>query len=187
MTTPRTARAAGQPVPPGAGTPAATPDFDIHKINPMALWREWVVRSEAQWSEALAGLLQDPRAAGPLNRQVEEARHAQRLFGEMAQGTLAMANLPSRSDIEALDERLGRVEDGLAALGAELVRVREALVQSGHSAAADAQPPRTRKAPVAAPGASSAPAAPSVPAEPAAGAGAASRRQPRPARSTRPA
>jgi hypothetical protein len=130
------------PQPPGAAAP------DWKAINPMALWRDWLVRNEAQWSEAVATLMKDPRASEPLNRQVEEARHAQRLFAEMAQGTLAMANLPSRSDLEALDERLGRVEDGLAALGAELVRLREALVAAGHAAAAQARPPRTRKASV---------------------------------------
>ena len=76
---------------------------------------------------------------------------------EMAQASLAAANLVSRSDIEALDERLGRVEDGLVQVSAELSKLRQALVAGG-AATAPAKPARDRKAPAATQG--KAPAAP---------------------------
>ena len=116
---------------------------DWSKFSPMTVFRDWVAKSEAQWSQTVSELMKDPRASGMLNRQIDEARMMQRMFAEFAQGTLAMANLPSRSDVEGLDERMGRVEDGLAALSAEVVRLREAL---GARAAAPA-PARTRRAP----------------------------------------
>ncbi len=123
--------------------------FDPNSFNPLAMWRDWVARSEAQWSEAAAKLMQDPRAGGALTKQVEEARLAQRMFAEMAQGSLALVNLPSRTDLEGLDERMGRLEDGLASVSAELVRMREALA-GGVAPAVDAvRPARTRKAPAA--------------------------------------
>ena len=125
-------------------------DFDWNKVSPMAMWRDWVAKSEAQWSEAAANLLKDPKAGTVLTRQIEEARLAQRMFAEMAQASLAVVNLPSRSDVEGLDERMGRIEDGLAALGAELVRMREALVAGGVGAVAAASPPRSRRATAAA-------------------------------------
>ncbi len=125
------------------------PTVDLSKLNPLAMWREWVAKSEAQWSEAAATLMKDPRAGGPLNKQVEEARLAQRMFGEMAQASLALVNLPSRTDLEGLDERLGRLEDGLANVSAELVRLREALAAQGAPALAAQRPARTRKAPTA--------------------------------------
>lgn len=124
---------------------------DWNKMSPATMWREWIVKSEAQWSEALSTLMKDERAGSVLNRQIEEARQMQRMFAEMAQAGLASANLPSRSDFEALDERLGRLEDGVAGISAALVQLRSALVGSGAAHAAEAggnpRPPRNRKPP----------------------------------------
>jgi hypothetical protein len=114
-------------------------------LNPMAMWRDWIVKSEAQWSEAMSGLLKDERAGTALKRQVDEARMAHRQFGEMAQAAMAAAYLPTRADIEAIDERMGKLEDGLAQLSAQVVALRDALVAQG--AAKVACVPRTRVAP----------------------------------------
>jgi hypothetical protein len=123
-------------------------EFDWNKLSPMVIWRDWLAKSEAQWSESLSQLLKDPKAGGTVRRQVDEMRMAHRQFSEFAQASLAAANLPSRSDFEALDERLGRVEDGLAQVGAQLSMLREALVAQGAAAPA-ARPARNRKAPTA--------------------------------------
>jgi Staphylococcal nuclease homologue len=114
-------------------------------LNPVAMWRDWIVKSEAQWSEAMSGLLKDERAGTVLKRQVDEARMAHRQFGEMAQAAMAAAYLPTRADVEALDERMGKLEDGLAQVSAQIVALREALVAQG--AAKIERVPRTRAAP----------------------------------------
>ena len=132
--------------PPPAGAPAAADTLDWNTLSPLAMWRDWVARSESQWSEAVSQLLKDPRSGGALNRQLDELRMAHRLFGEMAQASLAASNLPSRSDLEALDERLGRVEDGLAGVAAELSRLRMALESAVPAASvAPARPARNRR------------------------------------------
>jgi hypothetical protein len=118
---------------------------DPNPFNPVALWRDWIVKSEAQWSEAMSGLLKDERAGPLLKRQVDEARMLHRQFSEAAQAALAAGNLPSRGDIEALDERMGRIEDGLAQVSAALVALRGALAEQG--AVRVQRPPRTRAAP----------------------------------------
>ena len=139
--------------PPPAGAAAAADTLDWNTLSPLAMWRDWVARSESQWSETVSQLLKDPRAGGALNRQLDELRMAHRLFGEMAQASLAASNLPSRSDLEALDERLGRVEDGLALVAAELARLRTALESAAPAVAqaATPRPARTRKPAAAAP------------------------------------
>jgi hypothetical protein len=114
-------------------------------LNPVALWRDWIVKSETQWSEAMSGLLKDERAGAVLKRQIDEARMAHRQFGEMAQAALAAAYMPTRADIEALDERMGRLEDGLAQVSAQVVALREALAAQG--AVKIARVPRNRKPP----------------------------------------
>ena len=132
-------QATTQPSPSAA---AEAPDWNA--LSPVALWREWIARSEAQWSEAVSQLLKDPRAGGALNRQLDELRMAHRLYGEVAQAALAAANVSSRSDLEALDERLGRVEDGLAAVAAELAQLRVALAPLAPLAPAVAAPTPAR-------------------------------------------
>lgn len=126
-------------------------ETDWNKMSPATLWRDWIVKSEAQWSEALSTMMKDERTGSALNRQIEEARQMQRMFAEMAQAGLASANLPSRSDFEALDERLGRLEDGLAGVNAALVQLRSALVSKGAARVADVggnpRPTRDRKPP----------------------------------------
>ena len=123
-------------------------DFDFNAFSPATMWRDWIVKSEAQWSETLSGLMKDPRAGSVLKKQVDEARMMHRQFGEMAQAALAAAHLPSRGDFEAIDERMGKLEDALAQLSAEVVALRHALVAQG--AAKVARVPRTRAAPKAA-------------------------------------
>ena len=103
-------------------------EIDWSKLSMAAMWRDWVVKSEQQWSEHMSRLLKDETTGGVLRRQVDEARMTHKMFGEMAQMSLAAANLPSRTDFEALDERMGRVEDGLSAVQAELAQLRAALV-----------------------------------------------------------
>lgn len=141
---------AGAPGAAAAFVPPFVPlDADWTRLSPVTLWREWVAKSEAQWSESMSQWLKDPQAAAGLNRQVDEMRLMHRQYAEMAQAALAAANLPARSDFEALDERLGRIEDGLAQVGAELSRLREALaardaVAAPAALARDRQPPRAK-------------------------------------------
>jgi hypothetical protein len=120
-----------------------TQPIDWNEFSPAKLWRDWVVKSEAQWSETLSTLLKDERAGRVLKKQIDEARMMHRQFGEMAQAAMTAAYMPTRADIEAIDERMGRLEDGLAQLGAQVVALREALVAQG--AAKVARVPRTRK------------------------------------------
>lgn len=124
-------------------------ETDWNKLNPAAMWRDWIVKSEQQWSETMSKMLKDERTAGPLSKQIDEARMMHRQFSEMAQMGLAAANLPSRTDLEMLDERMGRLEDGFAAVCAELSQLRAALVKSGAAqsggAGLAARPARNRK------------------------------------------
>ena len=121
-------------------------EMDWSKFSMAAMWRDWVVKSEQQWSENMSRLLKDEKIGGVLTKQIDEARMMHKMFGEMAQMSLAAANLPSRTDFEALDERMGRVEDGMSAVQAELAQLRAALVSARAIApAAGAAPARTRK------------------------------------------
>lgn len=121
-------------------------DFDWNKMNPATMWRDWVIKSEGQWSEAVSKMMKDNGVGGNMmTRQLDEARMMHRMFSEMAQATLAGANLPSRTDFEALDERIGRIEDGLAGVSAALLQLRNALVTQGAAKPVRAKPTRNRQ------------------------------------------
>lgn len=129
---------------------------DWNKLSPAYLWRDWIAKSEAQWSEAVSQMLKNEHTGEALNRQLSEMQLMQRQFAELAQASLAAANLPSRSDFEALDERMGRLEDGLAQVAAGLSQLRQALAASTTSpalagAAVATRPSRNRKPASAAP------------------------------------
>lgn len=133
---------------------AAGPDHtalpDWSALSPVRLWRDWIVQSEAQWSEAVSQLLKDERTGEALNRQVSEMQLMHRQFSELAQASLAAANLPSRTDLEALDERMGRLEDGMAHLAAAVSQLAQAIAASQAPAGAakpvgTARPRRDRK------------------------------------------
>ncbi len=121
------------------------PSTDWSQLNPQAIWRDWVVKSEQQWSEALSTLMKDKRAGGALTTQVAQARMMQKQFGEMMHMSLAAGNLPSRTDIEGLEERLGRVEDGLAALAAQVSQLTLALLGKNLVKPTTKTPTRNRK------------------------------------------
>ena len=121
-------------------------EIDWSKMSMTTMWRDWIVKSEQQWSENLSRLLKDEKTGPVLTKQMDEARMMHKMFGEMAQMSLAAANLPSRTDFEALDERMGRIEDGMSAVQAELAQLRVALVASRAVASATGTiPARTRK------------------------------------------
>lgn len=102
--------------------------LDWNKLSLAHLWRDWIAKSEGQWSEAVSQLLKNEYTGEALNRQLSEIQLMHRQFSELAQASLAAANLPSRSDFEALDERMGRLEDGLAQVAAGLSQLSQSLV-----------------------------------------------------------
>ena len=134
--------------------------IDWNAVSPVKMWRDWIVKSEAQWSETVSKLLKDERTGGALSRQLDEMQLMHRQFSEFAQASLAAANLPSRSDFEALDERMGRLEDGLAQLAAAVAQLSHALAARATADGAKAGEVSVVKRPVR----SRRPPAPAVPA-----------------------
>ncbi len=129
---------------------AALPDWNA--FSPARLWRDWIVKSEAQWSDTVSQLLKDERTGEALNRQISEMQLMHRQFSELSQASLAAANLPSRTDLEALDERMGRLEDGLAHLAAAVSQLAQAIAASASNAGTPkavgkAKPRRDRRPP----------------------------------------
>jgi hypothetical protein len=111
-------------------------------LDPMRAWRDWFIGAEKEWSEGLTRLMKDETVARSLGHDFNASLHRQKMFAEVVGQTLATMNLPSRDEILALGERMGRIEDGLAAVQASLTQLHRS---SAAPAAQPARPPRTRK------------------------------------------
>lgn len=119
-------------------------DRDNYFMEPMRMWREWVQKSEKQWSEALTEMMADEKSSKMFGHYFQEWLHAQNMFTEMVGQQLAALNLPSRADVLGVEDRLGGVEDALSTLTAEINQLKKQLATSSQAPAA-AKPRRTRK------------------------------------------
>lgn len=123
---------------------------DDNQLNPVRLWREWFVKSEKAWSQAMTDMMGDERFSKGMGRYMQEALHTHRMFSESMAQYLANLNLPSRQDILDLSDRMGQVEDALAAVQVELRELRTRIAQGVNAAPAASERPkpvRTKRPP----------------------------------------
>jgi hypothetical protein len=116
--------------PPKPPTPALA-------MDPAKAWRDWFVQSERDWSEALTRLMQDENISRTVGQEITAGLHRQQMLTQGMAGNLAMMGMPTRDEVLALGERIGRLEDAVARVEAAMTRI----------ASADTpRPARTRKA-----------------------------------------
>ena len=119
-------------------------------LDPVRLWREWYQISEKSWNEGISQLLGDDRVAKSTGKYLQEAIHAQRMFTESMAKWLANLNFPSRSDVLALSDQVGKLEDTIAGLQVEIRQLRQALTRQDWANGADlraSRPKRTKTPP----------------------------------------
>lgn len=116
-------------------------------LDPMRMMREWFVKSEQMYSDAMTEVMGDERFSKTTGRYMQETMHMQKMFGEAMGQYLANLNLPSRTEVVEIKERVTSIE---ATLDSILVELRALRAQSAAdtSAPAKKKPARTKKAPV---------------------------------------
>ena len=110
------------------------------------LWRNWLVDTERQWNSFLNDVMGTDSFGRFLGGYTEVYSMFQRLVAQNMERSLSTLNVPSRSDILELSERLGGVEERLAAIESNLRALAEAV---GHptqpAAVTQLRPRRTRR------------------------------------------
>ena len=117
-------------------------------LNPIRLWREWIVKSEQMWSDAITDVMGNPQVSADMGRSMQEFLHMHRMFSESFAQYLSALNLPSRSDILDLSDRIGQLEDAVAAISVDLREQRALLAGAGVVATEQAKkkkPSRTKQ------------------------------------------
>ena len=120
-------------------------------MDPIRLWREWFVKSEKSWSDALSEMMGDEHFSKGMGRYTLEALHTHRMFSETMAQYLANLNIPSRSDILDMNDRLAHMEETLNQIQVELREQRSQMARlaagsaSVPAAGTTVRPARTRK------------------------------------------
>ena len=120
-------------------------------MDPIRLWREWFVKSEKSWSDALSQMMGDEHFSKGMGRYTLEALHTHRMFSETMGQYLANLNIPSRSDILDMNDRLAHMEETLNQMQVELREQRGQMARlavdnpNAATSGGTARPARTRK------------------------------------------
>jgi len=120
---------------------------DEKDLDPLRLMRDWFVQSEKMWSDAMSEMMADERVAKTSGRFMQEALHTQRMFSESMGQYLSNMNMPSRTDILDLKDRVSQMEDSLNQVLVELRSLRAEKAAAEDEPAPRKKPARTRKAP----------------------------------------
>ncbi|MDR7101361.1 hypothetical protein [Croceicoccus sp. BE223] len=116
-------------------------------FNPLAAWQEAIQKWEHELN-AWSGQFTSSEEFGALIGQATKATViAQKAMAEQTEAVLRSLNLPSKSQIEEVSERLAVIEDHLAQMRLQLAR----FDSSAAPTPAAPEPRRTRKPPAAAP------------------------------------
>ena len=113
-------------------------------LDPLKAWRDWFVENERTWSESLTRIMDTEPVSRAVGREINAGLHTQQMLTQGMATPLAMMNLPTRDDVVALGERVGRLEDAVARVEAALVQMRNAGAPIAQPAL---KPARTRKPP----------------------------------------
>jgi hypothetical protein len=112
------------------------------------LWRNWLTETERQWNGFFNDVMGTDSFSRLLGGYMETYSAFQRLLSHNMERSLATFNVPTRSDIGDLSERLSSVEERLSSIESSLRTLAEAV---GHptqpAAVTQLRPRRTRRPP----------------------------------------
>jgi hypothetical protein len=109
-------------------------------LDPLGLWRDML----GQWERGLNSVANQAMGSDEFSRAMHQVTslglRMQQTVGETMEKSLRALNLPSRGDLIAISERIGRIEEALARI--------ESAQNAGQPAPSDKpRPARTRQPP----------------------------------------
>ncbi len=117
---------------------------DQATADPIAMWRDWVSQSERQWNTFLNNAMSTDEFSQSMGRMMDVYLGMQKNMNETMGRYFSALNIPSRSDILSLGDRLGAIEDRLTSIESALSGMKAGKAATSDEPAAP-RPPRTRK------------------------------------------
>lgn len=110
------------------------------------LWRTWLTETERQWNTFFNDVMSTDSFGRFLGGYTDMYSTFQRMVAQNMERSLATLNVPSRTDIGDLSERLSGVEERLAAIESSINTLAEAVGHPSEPAAVtQLRPRRTRR------------------------------------------
>ena len=120
-------------------------------IDPFAAWRDWMAQSERQWNAFLNQSMASDEFSRGMGQLMDAFLNTQKSLNEGIGRMLASMNLPSRSDVLSVGERVAALEDRIVLLAEKVDALSRAIAATDDStpakAAARKRPTRTKKPP----------------------------------------
>ena len=115
------------------------------------LWRTWLTETERQWNTFFNDVMSTDSFGRLLGGYTDVYSTFQRMVAQNMERSLSTFNVPSRSDIIELSERLSGVEERLAAIESSINTLAEAVGHPSEPAAVTQLRPRRTRRPHAQP------------------------------------
>ena len=131
----------------------------LPSLDPFTFWRDLVSQVEKGVNEAADPAMKSDEFAKVANKVLGASVAGKALKREMLNRYFGSLNLPTRSDIDALSDRLQAIEDRLIGMSTTLDRL-AGVTPRGGAAPSVAMPSRTKRPPAPAPQAAASPPAP---------------------------
>ena len=121
---------------------------DSTNPDPLAMWRDWLSNSERQWNSFLNDAMATDEFGRNMGRMMDVYLAMQKNLNEVMGRYFSALNVPTRTDVMTLGNRLGEIEsrlDGIEGAVKALAPKPSLAASSSAVAAAAARPPRTKK------------------------------------------
>lgn len=121
------------------------------QADPFEMWREWMANSERQWNGFLNNAMATDQFTQSMGQFMDVYLNMQKSMNEAMGRYLSSVNLPTRTDVLALGERLSAIEDQLGVVQSTLAGLKTAApmkaaaASKASPAAAVSRPPRTKQ------------------------------------------
>jgi len=109
-------------------------------------YRQWASQSERQWNEFFNQMMSTEEFSQGLGRNMDVFLHFQKTMNEAMGSFFTAMNVPTRTDVLALGDRLLAIEDRLATIEAQITTAL-ANAPATSSNSATPRPRRTKKPP----------------------------------------
>lgn len=113
--------------------------------DPSAIWQDWMTQSERQWNEFFNQMMGTEEFSESMGRNLDVFLHFQKTMSEAMGPYLTAMNVPTRTDVLALGDRLLAMENRLAAIEAQLSTLQTSLEQGATSSKGNTKPRRTKR------------------------------------------
>ena len=118
---------------------------ETQQADPFQVWRDWISQSERQWNSFLNEAMATDEFGQAMGRMMDVYLNMQQNLNEVMGRYFSVLNLPTRTDVLSLANRLAEIEERLMNIEQGLQDMAPAEKSRQAKAAPVKRPARTKK------------------------------------------